>query len=482
MMSSVRVGEPEPDQHANAAIPRDDADAMLVQELVMQQEIAVERMAPGIVVVLSAYAIIGFAKYWPHIPLAGGLVWASVLVTLLGASLFRLWRVRTGRRLLVQGGTYHRAGTAWVLALGCLFAVGVIFVMPFDDAVGRVSFAAMAFSLAGMTLASTYMVPRLTVAFMTPIIMATLYGALTHDPEVSAFQKLGTLTGFVITATIVVRMNWLLFRSSVKVMVDREQHRTALVQRQVEMDAASRIQQRLLPDADTLPAGEERFNLAVIHRSAQEMTGDLYDFFMMDDDRLFFMVGDVCGKGVTSSLLMAMTKVMMKSAVRRQYRPIGEMVSQVNQELMQEDHDAQFVTCFTGILNARTGVLDFCNAGHEPARVFSTDGAELRRSERVGGPPLCAFEDMAYESGRLTLAPGETILVVTDGVTEAMNPADEEFGSVRLDALLATRFSGNKAANLLDDILAAVEVHAAGRPMSDDLTMLTVHRTAGVGA
>ncbi len=384
----------------------------LGEELVAQQKLALERLTPGIIVVLSVFAALGIAKYRVHIPLGGGLVWCGLHTILLGAAAFRYWRQRTGRRLLLDGKMLYRGGLVWAFLVGANFAWAIVFVMPLDDSVGRTTFAVMALGLAGMTLASTYMVPRMTIAFLAPMIAASLYGALISDPAVSALQKVLTMTGFVVSAAVVVRVNWLIFRSGVAAMVDRELHRMEVMQRRSEMEAASQIQKRLLPDPAGLFAAETRFDLAVVHRSAEEMTGDLYDFFMIDADRLFCMVGDVCGKGVTSSLLMAMTKVMVKSAVLRGDRAMGEVFTEVGRELLREDHDSQFVTCFAGILDARTGVVDFCNAGHEPARIIpaAADTGRPVQRPRLGGPPPCAFEDLSHESGRPRLSPGDPSL------------------------------------------------------------------------
>ncbi len=451
----------------------------LQQELLAQQKLALTRLTPGIVVVLTAYAILGFAKYWTDIPLAGGAIWAFLLAVLLGGALFRYWRQQTGRRLLVADRHMHRMGFTWALLLGLHFAWAIIFVMPLDDSVGRTTFAIMALSLAGMTLASTYMVPRLTIAFLGPMVAAALFGALVGDPAVSSLQKVLTMTGFVVTASTVVRVNWLTFRTGVAVMVDRERHRLEVMQRRSEMQAAHAIQRRLLPETATLPPGEARFQVAVEHRSAQEMTGDLYDFFMIDRHRLFFMVGDVCGKGVTSSLLMAMTKVMVKSAVLRADRPVGEVMAEVSRELLREDHDHQFVTCFAGILDARTGAVSFCNAGHEPARLFLPGQEKVVRSPHIGGPPLCTFEDVPYETGHLDLAPGASLLIVTDGVTEARDAADREFGAEGLDRAVsraATRVGvdATPAGELLPVVRQAVDRFLDGRDPSDDLTILAL--------
>ncbi|WP_281017954.1 MULTISPECIES: PP2C family protein-serine/threonine phosphatase [unclassified Minwuia] len=446
----------------------------LESELRLQQELAANRLTPGIVVVLLVFAGLGIGKYWVHIPLVGGVVWGSILLVLLSLPLYRLWRQRTGRALLFRGTAIGRASLIWAFAIGCHFAWAITFAMPNDDNVGRTTFAVMAFGLGGMTLASTYMIPRLTIAFLLPMIAAMLFGSLVSDQNVSPLQKVLMALGFTGTAGVAIRMNWLIFRSGVAAMVEREVHRLEVVQRRSEMAAASRIQRRLLPEPTDLSAGDARFDLAVAHRSAEEMTGDLYDFFMIDGHRLFFMVGDVCGKGVTSSLLMAMTKVMMKSAVLRHDRAIGDVAGEVSRELLREDHDNQFVTCFAGILDTATGTIDYCNAGHEPARIITTDSAAPTHSPRVGGPPLCAFEEVDYESGQIRLSPGATLLIVTDGVTEALNMQRDEFGGERLDLAIAATAHDVGVEAMLTGISGRVAEFVGDQDQSDDLTMLAL--------
>lgn len=468
-----------PDQVQGAPrslVPTDDQPDLptLESELRVQQEMAANRLTPGIVVVLLVFAALGIGKYWVHIPPVGGLAWVSILLALLSLPLYRLWRQRTGRALLFRGTVIGRVSLFWALAVGCHFAWAITFAMPNEDNVGRTTFAVMAFGLGGMTLASTYMIPRLTIAFLLPMIAAMLYGSLVSDQNVSPLQKVLMALGFTGTAGVVIRMNWLIFRSGVAAMVERETHRLEVVQRRSEMAAASRIQRRLLPEPTDLSASDARFDLAVIHRSAEEMTGDLYDFFMIDDHRLFFMVGDVCGKGVTSSLLMAMTKVMMKSAVLRQDRAIGDVAGEVSRELLREDHDSQFVTCFAGILDARTGTIDYCNAGHESARVITVDSVAPTHSPRVGGPPLCAFGDVDYESGRISLSPGAALLIVTDGVTEAMNAQRDEFGGERLDQAISTIPHDVGVEAMLTGISGFVAEFVGEQDQSDDLTMLAL--------
>ncbi len=166
----------------------------------------------------------------------------------------------------------------------------------------------MVTGLGGIVLAATYTDPQASRwPFSRHSSFSMFVGGLHIDPHISVFQKLLHSRSGVLFV-LLIRFNWKLFQSGVKAAVDRETHRLEVLERRSEMDAARRIQMGLLPSAGQALKEEGRFDLAAQLEPAREMTGDLYDFFMIDDSRLFFLVSDVCGKGVTSNLLMAIAR------------------------------------------------------------------------------------------------------------------------------------------------------------------------------
>ena len=170
---------------------------------------------------------------------------------------------------------------------------------------------------------------------------------------------------------------------------------------------------------------------------ARETGGDLYDYFRLDERRLFFLVGDVAGKGLSASIFMAVSKALYKSAtLRAPDADIGELMSAANAEVSRDNPEMLFVTAFAGILDLDTGELDYCNAGHENPCLIHAADATVRRIEDGDGPPLCAMGDFAYRGARYAMRPGELLCVVTDGVTEARNPAGALYGSARVEAVL----------------------------------------------
>jgi adenylate cyclase len=237
-----------------------------------------------------------------------------------------------------------------------------------------------------------------------------------------------------------------------------------------ELESARRIQMGLLPSPRLLFAHETRFAIDALLEPARTVGGDFYDCFMVDSRRLFFIVADVSGKGLPASLFMALSKTLLKSAARR-VDDVGGLLVRANAEVSSENPESLFITAFAGILDTRTGMLEFCNAGHEPPLARRPGGA-LERLEHAGGPPLCVMENFAYPVEYRSVAAGEWICVVTDGVTEAMNEAGELYGAARLRKVLGTLPDAVTPPELLAAVRADVSRFVGGAEPSDDLTML----------
>lgn len=244
-----------------------------------------------------------------------------------------------------------------------------------------------------------------------------------------------------------------------------------------ELESARRIQMGLLPAPRVLFAHEKRFALDALLEPARTVGGDFYDCFMVDSHRLFFIVADVSGKGLPASLFMALSKTLLKSAARRA-DDVGGLMVRANAEVSSENPESLFITAFAGILDTRTGTLEFCNAGHEPP-IARRPGGALGRLEHSGGPPLCVMENFAYPVEYRNLAPGEWLCVVTDGVTEAMNESHELYGAARLQRVLATLPEAVTPTELLAAVRADVGRFVGAAEPSDDLTLLCLRWNGG---
>jgi adenylate cyclase len=245
-----------------------------------------------------------------------------------------------------------------------------------------------------------------------------------------------------------------------------------------ELEAAHRIQMGLLPLPRELFAGEQRFDLEALLEPARTVGGDFYDCFMLDEDRLFFLVGDVSGKGLGASLFMALSKSLLKSIALRKKSDPATILMRASREIGRDNRESLFVTALAGVLDTRSGELVYCNAGHEPP-VASLIGEIPQRLFDSGGPPLCVIEEYAYVSKTIQLGPGGWFCVVTDGVTEAMNERRELYGSVRLLTVLR---EGKDPAAIVRSVRDDVRAFAGTAEQSDDLTLLCVRWNTALSA
>ncbi len=235
-----------------------------------------------------------------------------------------------------------------------------------------------------------------------------------------------------------------------------------------EWAAARQMQGSLLPRALPTLAG---YAVAANWEPMQAVGGDWYDVARLGDHHLALGIGDVTGKGLPAALLMANLQALVKAREAVTISPT-QLCGEVNQALCRNVEAGKFITLFYGVLELATGKLSYCNAGHNPPLLVRPDGAV--ESLGTGGALLGAFAEWSYESGEVTLQPGDRLLCYTDGVTEAENPAGEEFGEERLlNWLLAQRHL--TAAELQAELLTELMNFHAGET-NDDATVLVVAR------
>jgi serine phosphatase RsbU (regulator of sigma subunit) len=244
-----------------------------------------------------------------------------------------------------------------------------------------------------------------------------------------------------------------------------------------ELEAARRIQMGTLPRPAAAFPGETRFDLYAMLEPAREVGGDLYDFFFLDADHLFFMIGDVSGKGLPGSLFMAISKALYKSTALRRHGQVAVMMREADAEISRDNTEGLFVTVLAGILDARTGELEYCSAGHEPPRLLPRGGRALQSLGEGGGPPLCAVDGFPYAPATRRLEPGDTLCLITDGITEAAGPDGHLYGRERLEALLGRLGGAASAAEVGEAIRRDVTDFAGGTEPSDDMAVLVLRYT-----
>lgn len=245
---------------------------------------------------------------------------------------------------------------------------------------------------------------------------------------------------------------------------------------QGEMEAAKRFQMGILPLAATAFKDDPRIDIAAIMEPAKMVGGDLYDFFRLDGDHIFFSLGDVCGKGVPASLFMVISKTLCKSVALREdadFSQLGKLITQANKEISRDNPEMLFVTAFMGIINLKTGELIFCNAGHERPLMVAAD-CKPRELTEASGPPISIMEDTEYETFSYRLSTEEFICIFTDGVTEAANEDLDLFGKDRLTQALSGLDSNDTAESVLTKACEEVHDFVGKQEPSDDLTMLVV--------
>ena len=250
-----------------------------------------------------------------------------------------------------------------------------------------------------------------------------------------------------------------------------------------ELQAAQQVQTATLPRPELLRA-DPRIELHATLQPAREVGGDLYDFFMLDERRLFLLVGDVAGKGLSASIFMAVSKALTKSAMlRTPEADIGAIMVVANGEVSRDNPANLFVTAFAAILDLSSGELHYCNAGHDNPYRLHPSYAEPLRVTDGDGPPLCAVPDFDYRGAATRLLPGELLCLMTDGVSDAQTPAGELYGSARTQQRLQQLQRGGVGARALVEALHAdVTAFAAGAEAADDLTILALRWNGPQGA
>ena len=255
---------------------------------------------------------------------------------------------------------------------------------------------------------------------------------------------------------------------------ESQKEHSQLVSLKKDLMTARDIQQYILPRVfPPFPEDSDKLDIYASMEAAKDIGGDFYDFFRIDDDHIAFVIGDVCGKGITAALFMAVSRTIIRSK-GLQYGRAGACMTASNRLLAAYSVDCMFVTVFCAIYNTKTGLVTYCNAGHNPPHLLRSDGSVevLPKSNNV---LVGIFDDMEYEENTLQLASGDTLVMFTDGVTEAWNPQKMEFGTERLNAILGGLVDKGSR-QIVDTIKTAITDFAEGAEQSDDITMLVIKK------
>ncbi|MCF6246847.1 MAG: SpoIIE family protein phosphatase [Desulfobacula sp.] len=238
-----------------------------------------------------------------------------------------------------------------------------------------------------------------------------------------------------------------------------------------ELNIAREIQLGMVPK--TFPSFPEykEFDLYATLRPAKEIGGDLYDFFLIDKDHICFTLGDVSDKGIPAALFMVVTRTLIRTLSENEYSPAKMMVD-INNTLSADNPRSMFVTLVIGILNINTGEIIYANGGHNPPIVIPDDEnvyfIEGKKEPLVGAMPGMSYTDMT-----LTLLPGDSFFLYTDGVNEAMDPDEEQYSNEQLISQVSTQ-KDSSPAKIIESMLESIQAHTKTAPQSDDIAMLMI--------
>lgn len=241
-----------------------------------------------------------------------------------------------------------------------------------------------------------------------------------------------------------------------------------------ELDVATHIQASMLPGIFPAFPNRSEFDIYATMQPAKEVGGDFYDFFLVDEGHLAVVIADVSGKGVPAALFMVIAKTLIKDHTQAGAAP-AEVFTEVNAQLCESNEEGLFVTAWMGVLEIATGHMVFVNAGHNPPLVRQPAGSFAYMKLRPGFV-LAGMEGIRYRSGEMDLAPGSTLYLYTDGVTEATGAGNELYGEERLLAVLNAH--GEAAPEeLLPAVKADIDAFVGTAPQFDDITMLVLKLT-----
>ena len=241
-----------------------------------------------------------------------------------------------------------------------------------------------------------------------------------------------------------------------------------------DLTIARDIQQYILPRVfPPFPEVSDKLDIYAFMQAAKDIGGDFYDFFRIDDDHIALIIADVCGKGIPAALFMAVSRTIIRSK-GMQGCSADVCLTESNRLLAAYSVDNMFVTVFYAIYNIKTGLVTYSNAGHNPPHLLRKDGSvtELPMSKNA---IMGVLDGIEYQMESLQMEQGDTLVMFTDGVTEATDIKNNEFGTERLDSILCQQTSSS-CQQIIEAVKAGIDDFVADAEQSDDITMLVVKR------
>ena len=256
-----------------------------------------------------------------------------------------------------------------------------------------------------------------------------------------------------------------------KTQKERDKLSAQLERKKKELEIAHQIQESFLPN--TLPH-IENYQLAASSIPAQEVGGDFYDFIPISKEQTGLTIGDVSGKGIPAALFMAFSRTLLRAKACRN-PGVGRMIESVNNFINEEPHSDMFVTLFYSVLDNKNNKLTFVNAGHNPPLLLKNENSEIIKLS-TGGVVLGAMKGLKMDEKTIDINPGDLLVLYTDGVTEAVDKQDAQFGEEKLINLIQENRK-LQVEDLKNMIIDEVYDFASGTPQADDITLMVLRRT-----
>ena len=241
-----------------------------------------------------------------------------------------------------------------------------------------------------------------------------------------------------------------------------------------DLAVAREIQHAILPRIfPPFPESAHLVDIAASMNAAKDVGGDFYDFFRIDNHRIGFVIADVSGKGVPAAIFMAVSRTLIRATGLRAVKP-SECITYSNNLLTEESTNCMFVTAFYGIYDVNTGEVTCTNAGHNPPYVVKADGS-IRKLPFSEDFAVGIVKDYSFKEESFLLERGDTLLLYTDGVTEAVDTEENEYGEERLETLLRNTLHTD-CQQMIDNVKADVKTFVGEAEQSDDISLLAIKR------
>ena len=255
-----------------------------------------------------------------------------------------------------------------------------------------------------------------------------------------------------------------------------QKEHTQLESLKSDLAVAREIQQAILPRVfPPFPENEGELDLAALMEPAKDVGGDFYDFFRLDEEHIGLVMADVSGKGIPAAIFMAVSRTLVRTVGMQGYSP-EETLRKSNELLASESVDCMFVTVFYAIYNIKTGDIQYCNGGHNSPYILRANGTIEQLPVSPNGI-VGVVKGLEFKGAETHLDTGDTIIMYTDGVNEAINSQEEEYGDARMEETLKS-LNGKTCREVIDGQLASVKAFAGEAEQSDDITIMAVRRKA----